>query len=386
MEHRHIRDELDTRVVFVPRGTRLMAAALIIVLLAIGAWSVLGSVPTKVAGNAIILHADQETHWLQSSEAASIVALKAGPGDPVKAGDVIAELSLPSLELELQLARGHLDELKARMTATQQRFAAELSERQKLTEDEIKALSQAADAFQQQADGLSPDDAGYQAAILQVNDLAVRIAAIRSQLFEVRTEQAAALEDMRQQVLAREQEVKDLESRIATASQIKAPAAGSIGEIRTQVGQVVGSGDVLLTVVSAGEGYEAIALFPIDVGGRVLKDMTVHVIPNTVKQDEYGAMEGRVLSISDGPVTPAGAAPVVGSTSLTEDLSDGTVVYVARIELSPDSHTPSGFAWTSGVGPPFAVSAGTPATVDVVVSEAPPIALVVPALRQMLTD
>ena len=50
----------------------------------------------------------------------------------------------------------------------------------------------------------------------------------------------------------------------------------------------------------------------------------------------------------------------------------------------PTNDNRSGFEWWSGKGPPYRITAGTVATVDVVVERVRPITLVIPALRKLL--
>ena len=67
--------------------------------------------------------------------------------------------------------------------------------------------------------------------------------------------------------------------------------------------------------------------------------------------------------------------------SLVEALSGkGTSVEV-QIELMADPNMPSGFKWSSSVGPPTAVFSGTLATATVVVERRRPISLVIPVLK-----
>ncbi len=46
---------------------------------------------------------------------------------------------------------------------------------------------------------------------------------------------------------------------------------------------------------------------------------------------------------------------------------------------------PSGFEWWSGTGPPYKITAGSVATVDIIVERVRPITLVIPALRKLLS-
>ena len=383
---RHVQDELDARIVYITRPAKLLVAALIVVIVAIGIWSFAGTIPTNVSGDGIILRADAQVYRLQSSQAGRVADVMVAAGDAVAKDSAVVELAVNALDEELQLARDQRDELKASMSSTEQRLGAELAERQDLAGKELQALSAALDAAQSHLDGMSSDSADYHAAVSEMNGLSARIFAIQTQLFEARSEQAATLAQLRQRITAQEQRVQELERQVATVRQVTAPAAGIIGEVRTQIGQVVDNQDVLVTVISSGEGHEILAFFPIETGGRITEGMPVHISPDTVKREQYGSILGHVASISEGPVSSSRIGLLLGNVDLADMLTSEAAAYVAHIALNEDGGTPSGYAWTSGVGPPFAVTTRTPVSVNVLVREEPPIALVVPALRQVLAD
>jgi HlyD family secretion protein len=95
-------------------------------------------------------------------------------------------------------------------------------------------------------------------------------------------------------------------------------------------------------------------------------------------------MRGRVASITDRGVSTEELQAVLRNLELTKSLMGNGSPLLARIELFGDPNTDSGFAWWTGDGPPFRITRGTRATVDIIVDERRPLALVMPALRKLL--
>ena len=69
---------------------------------------------------------------------------------------------------------------------------------------------------------------------------------------------------------------------------------------------------------------------------------------------------------------------------LAESINKNGLAYAARVDMTELDQTPSGLAWSSSSGPPYAVKLGTPATVYIDVKQEHPAAIVVPALAGLL--
>ena len=95
---------------------------------------------------------------------------------------------------------------------------------------------------------------------------------------------------------------------------------------------------------------------------------------------EFGSMTGRVESISEFPVSLDGMTAVLQKEDLARTFSSGGPPYAGRVVLTPDSTTTSGFAWTSPKGADVDITAGMLAEVEI--ERQPPVALVMPLLRE----
>jgi HlyD family secretion protein len=112
--------------------------------------------------------------------------------------------------------------------------------------------------------------------------------------------------------------------------------------------------------------------------------MDVHIRPFSVRKEEHGTMRGRVASITELGVSEAELNAILRNPQLTQTLMGNAVPLLGKIEVILDKNTPSGFAWCGGRGPPFSITRGTRVDVDVVVERRRPIALIIPALRELL--
>ena len=95
-------------------------------------------------------------------------------------------------------------------------------------------------------------------------------------------------------------------------------------------------------------------------------------------------MRGRVRSISELSISKAELDAILRNSELTNNLMGDTSPLLAKIEVFLDKDTPSGFAWWGGQGPPYPVTRGTRVEVDVLIAHRRPIALIIPAFRQLL--
>jgi hypothetical protein len=124
---------------------------------------------------------------------------------------------------------------------------------------------------------------------------------------------------------------------------------------------------------------EAVMYVPLTDGNKLAPGMNVQVAPSMVRQEEYGFMLGRVVSVGTFPLTYEGLVRTVGSDDLVQALNVGTAPIEVHIELVPDESTASGFEWSSPEGPPTTVESGTLGTATVITGEQHPINFVLPS-------
>jgi HlyD family secretion protein len=177
--------------------------------------------------------------------------------------------------------------------------------------------------------------------------------------------------------------VEQLAADLDRGSRILSPADGRVVEVKVSGGSVLAVGTPVIEIETSGPTLEATIYMPPDRGKDVRPGMQVHVEPTMIAREEYGAIIGRVVAISQFPVTPQGMAADLHNDTLVKRFSESGAPYAAKVHLEGDASTVSGYRWSSGKGPPVRLSAGTLTRAEVTTHEQPPIGLVLPLIRRL---
>jgi NHLM bacteriocin system secretion protein len=124
---------------------------------------------------------------------------------------------------------------------------------------------------------------------------------------------------------------------------------------------------------------------PVSDGRKVQKDMKVLIYPSTVNKQEYGHMEATVVSVDNYITSTTDMQQQLGDSNLVELFMQNGPVVEVRCELKEDASTVSGYYWSSNKGASVNIDGGTMVEASVVISEKPPISLLIPFLKEKLT-
>jgi hypothetical protein len=153
---------------------------------------------------------------------------------------------------------------------------------------------------------------------------------------------------------------------------------GRVVELAVTRGSVLPAGGVVASLEDLDKPLEAVIYMPAASGKNVRPDLDVQISPANIGREEYGFMRGKVRSVATFPASFAAMILVLGNEQLVREfLAAGPPIEV-RIDLEPDATTPSGYRWSSSVGPPTPVNSGTLCEATITLSEQHPIDLVVP--------
>ncbi|MFZ0548339.1 MAG: HlyD family efflux transporter periplasmic adaptor subunit, partial [Candidatus Promineifilaceae bacterium] len=368
---RRSQEALDLRITFVPRAHKLLVAALMLVLASAMIWGWFGSIPTFARGDGIVLLGGQQMFVVEGTGSGAIAAISVKVGDKVAADQIVADVRQPDLEAAISLAEQQLSRSKRDQERTAARLEADLNVREKAAKQQLAQISKADGKFETEGQA-------------QTTDLDLEAWRIRSALADFQTRVANELEADRRTVEEQTDKVARLKTQYDLSRYASAPVDGTVQEIFASIGQVVQPGDLLMTIAGDGEGFEVMAFLRAEYARRVEKGMPVHVAPSTVRQAEYGTMRGEVAFVSDLPTSAQAVDALLRNPELADAFTRGGAPYMSRIKLIEQPGNPSGFAWWSGPGPPFAVASGTLAKVDIVIGEHAPVTFVVPALADLL--
>ncbi len=191
-----------------------------------------------------------------------------------------------------------------------------------------------------------------------------------------RQNQVNRFNDIRDQ----KRQIINQQALIEQYNKVRTPKDGTILDISTDIGVVVGKGDRLATL-EVEEGTEAgvarpqtvaIAFFsPGDIN-RIQEGMTVEVVPGIQPRARFGGIEGKVVEVGKESIPEETINTIVGENQLlAESLANLRTTYTptkpdkthpvvpVRIILERDESNPTGYKWTGSEGFFFPITDGT---------------------------
>jgi HlyD family secretion protein len=406
LERLHSPELLDQRIAVIPPAMRVMAAAAAVIVVAGLIWAVLGSIPTRVSGQGILLADGEAGFAVEPTSSGPLVELLVKPGDSVKVGDAIARVAQASLGAQLDSAKARVATLQGDLVRLKAADAAEVAKSDDNARRQQEAIDGQISAGKARIARLSSLLAGYENLLAkgimsrvevvsmqqQYDQTVLDVATAAAKKIEVEATAAQKHDDLAERERVKQAEIEVVQADVARlqaeftiGSTVRAPIAGLIEEIRSGRGDVVSPGTVLATIgTAAPKHFEVVALIASDMVKRVAPGMDVHVMPATVKKEEHGSMRGRVVSVSTRGVSTGEVNAILRNPDLTKSLMGDASPLLVRIAVFDTKENPSGFTWWTGQGPKFEVRRGTRTAVDIIVETNPPIALVIPALRKLL--
>lgn len=359
-------ERLDVMMKVTSPSGWLALAALGFIILMVVAWSIVGSIAIKVDGRGILLRGGS-VYEVNSIGSGRLVEVGPKPGDVVEVGQVVARLDQPELRLRIANMREELAALAGR-GAEQQRAQANILAR-----------------YQRQAAELREKIAVQEQMVAR--GLLTRTQLMQTQQELTATEQAMAnirateagtglrVDEVRRQIV-------ELESQLASQSEVRSPYAGRVLEVMVNPGDLVTAGSRILTLEDTKETIQAILFVPASEGKKVRQGMQAFISPSTVRSEEYGFMLAEVREVSDFPLTPEGMVRVLRNQALAQELAGkGAPIAVTAIPI-PDPGTESGFKWSSSKGPPVRVYSGTLCSGSIQVETKRPISYVIPIAKK----
>ena len=385
---------------------RLWAALLAVVgLLGLGGWwAFRGSIPTTVPGHGVIVRPGGVLNVV-STGAGVLTALEVKTGDRIRRGQRVARVAQPALAERLRALEEAIAEAERQGGVARQlraggvRLQASALDRQRQnTEREIRVLRDQSKLVAEQipveaellAKGLITRQQTIATRQRQV-DIEGRIAAAEAELRRFDSEQFALESQPRQAELEVETRVGALareragvRKELEVAGEIVSPYGGEVIELRVAAGTAVVAGQPLLSIQLDAAGLEVLVYVPSPLAKQVKAGVEAQVSPSTVRREEFGYLRGEVVTVADYPATPAAMMRYLQNEPLVASLTGGGPVTEVQIRLLPDRAAPSGYRWSTPLGPGVRLSSGTLVTAQVVVRRQRPIDLVFPSVKAML--
>ncbi len=366
-------------------------------------WSINARAPVKVTGQGILFDPGLLMD-VMSGSAGRIVELDLDAGSDVRAGDVIARIGRPELQLDLEKTRADIADARARLSVVE-RFHEENEKREALAEAARLTTIDASQTHVKRRAALLEEKVASVQSLLQrrllVRDRLIetelelatareRIAQLddEARLIEIRrlerqSKNQMSLLDERLKIAELERRLARLEAQLGQEQTIVSPHSGRVAEVKVAVGDVVANGAPLATLIrTENNTSDAIALIyvsPRD-GRRIRKGMTVEVVPTTAKKEEFGFIPGEVEDVSAVAATIEGMRSILKNEQLAAKLAGEGAPIAVRVRLEKDPEAPSGLRWSSSRGPAQAIPSGTLLDAAVVVERIRVLSLLAPGL------
>jgi HlyD family secretion protein len=413
-------DNLD-RLLRVVRARDWIPLVALAGLLALGGvWTLLGSVPTKVAGRGVLLR-PRRVVPVQALGGGRLEALSVRAGDLVQKGILLARVDQSELHRRIQDDRQLLlllemqdrtkaasqeqqmalqrqqDQLERRFLEAQRqslersladaRTLGELLQRRFRSMQELRKEGLVAPV----APEVIESEQAWRENQARLLDYQARLEQIDGQAKHLETRFSTLLRENLDATTARQNQIAELRARIAQAEvqqarsgDITSEYGGRVVEVFAAVGQVVPAGGALLSLEIQDANADLVGLlyFPVKDGKRIQPGMAVQVTPETVERQRFGGILGKVTAVSPLPVTREGALSTIGNPDLVREiLTEGACVEVTA-HLEPDPATFSGYRWSSSRGPQLKMSSGLTVQGRVTVEGRAPATYLIPLLRE----
>jgi HlyD family secretion protein len=396
-------DRLDMAMRVVRPVGWLGVVACGLILAGAAAWAWFGTYRVTVQGQGLV-HVEDGVFVDIFSPKEGWLEYLAPIGQEVKSGQLIARLNAPESSRSVDELTARLALLNAQRTASQGRFAALIEAERHTVAQRRAGLLEALGLSERNIADIERQIAERKAELARSPGSADRVHEAQERLFtardaanRVRMEIASlnaptALAGQRDQALeVLDQKIHDANGQINTArlaldlaTQIYSQDPGRVVMAPVSLHSLVSAGKRLLTIESGGNGLEVMAYVGAEQGKNILPGMSVRVSPTNVRREEFGSILGRVVWVSPLPQSQVEVNSALANDDLSRHfMKDGPAIAI-KIALVPDPSTVSGYRWTSAKAASIPLSSGSLAKVWVTVREDRPIALLIPALRQML--
>jgi HlyD family secretion protein len=172
------------------------------------------------------------------------------------------------------------------------------------------------------------------------------------------------------------EEIELLRQELLQRSQILTTRAGLVYDVYVKAGNYVQKGEKIATIqVDAGKDKSLECLLFVPVGN--MKDIDVgqqvSVYPAGASKKTYGNMSGQVSFISEYPVTYQYLYEMLGSEDLAASFLATSACYEVALTLDVSEETPTGFEWTTSMGPSKPFGNMTLCDASIIVDELRPI-------------
>lgn len=370
---------------------------LLIFIIGIVVWAFLGTIHVKINGRGIVL-SPAGLFTVQSQTKGVVQQIYVMPGDFVQKGTLIAEIFDANKMMQLQTAMIRQEALEKeveRLThqVELEKEASEQSLRQQLDslQFNIKIANERLDFLNHE---LKKRQDLYKEGLIilnlvqdierQISDIKVQIEENRGKIASILSElnksyRTEELKNREMELLKAEQEV-EITKKGLEYSKVYSPFEGMVLEVLVNLGEVIeeGKGLVNLEFQSPNQPHLFYCYFPSDRGKRIQVGNQITMYLTTINREEFGGILSTVQSVSQYAVSEQALTSQIHNANLTHFLTNKQPVIQVIATPLIDPQDPSGYAWTSGRGPPIALTTGLIGFVEATIEKVRPIYYLLP--------
>jgi HlyD family secretion protein len=395
-------EQLDKLMSITSPAAWLAVSAFAVLSFLIILWGLFGNVADKVTGRGILIRGGA-VFDISAGAQGFVSQILVKPGDRIEPNQVVATIIQSDLELKMQLEQNKLKDLQAQdadIAARENKnndaqlnaLATERASRESMVKDLTAQIGSLNTQVQSQEE-LQQKGLVTQAAVLQarnnlysiqsqLSESEVRLQEIISEEIKISRETQEKRNQRKKEIDESSRQLKEYQTQREWTTKIRSPYRGQVIEKLVERGNPVTEKDRIVTVETEESAMQAVIYIPAGDGKKVRPGMEIQISPSTVKPEEYGFIIGRVDSVSFFPSTPNGMQRVLRNEQLAKELSQRGAPIEVTANLLKDSHTVSGYKWSSPQGPPIEVFSGTLSNGNIVVANKRPIEYVIPKIKE----
>jgi HlyD family secretion protein len=381
----------------------LVAVGLIIA--AVVLWGFWGSIPTTVAGSGLLIK-EGGIYDILAGTSGQIYDIRIKPGETVKAGQIVARVSQPELIEQTVNARDEFNVIKKEYqtlknsVANSNRLNKEYTEMQK--DAYLKKIDNAKRQLIWLETKIKDQEALLKEGLITRQELMTTkqqydgaesdIKQYKSQIEQLSVQKLTNENSNQEKLLSRDQQIKAKEAALAMlrtkhelTAAIVSPYSGQVLSVLLSIGSIVRADSPVLKISLAGKnvrGLSAVIYVTAAEAKMIRPGMSVQISPGNAKKEEYGYMEGRVLSVSQFPTSPEEMMNTLRNDTLVKEFEGKATPLKIYAGLAPAPDSVSGFKWSSPRGKNVSVTEGTRCTAMFIVQEQQPISLVIPLFKK----
>jgi len=143
---------------------------------------------------------------------------------------------------------------------------------------------------------------------------------------------------------------------------VRAVSAGRVTALLAKIGQVVNTGAALAVVERIDDADDRLVavLYAVGTSGPIIPvGASVDLIVQSVPEQQFGVLRGRVASVGQFPETRQQITDFLGDDQLGGRFTETGQPLKIVVDLSAAPETESGYQWSSKDGPPFRIDSRT---------------------------